>query len=65
MKNLKKYLPTVALMSLALFAQAQDPSADAAAVVTTASTVFTAVAALTLGMVGFYLILRVVKGIRK
>jgi len=45
-----------------LFAAAGD---DAAALVTTAETVFGTVAALSVTIIGFYIVVRIVKGIRK
>ena len=66
MKNLKYILP-VGLLAFASNASAQlaGPAGDVEALVGGATTVFTAVAALSLTMIGFYLIVRVVKGIKK
>ena len=50
---------------LAFNAQAADPVGDATAIVTSATTVFNAVATLVVAMVGFFVIIRIVKGVRK
>jgi hypothetical protein len=42
-----------------------DAAADAAALVTTAETVFGTVAALSVTIIGFYIVVRIIKGIRK
>ena len=46
-------------------ARAADPVGDATAIVTSATTVFNAVATLVVAMVGFFVIIRIVKGVRK
>lgn len=45
--------------------QGSAAAADAATLVTTATTAFEAVTVLVVAMVGFYLIVRIVKGIRR
>jgi len=63
MKKIKYILPMGLVASAAsTFAAASD---DAAALVLTAETVFGTVAALSVTMIGFYLVVRVIKGIRK
>lgn len=62
-KNLKYILP-VGILASANLAMA-DAAADAQALVTTAETVFGLVAALSVTMIGFYLVVRIVKGIKK
>jgi len=60
-KSLKFGLGALALAPV--LAQAQ--AADAADIVTTATTAFEAVSVLVVAMVGFFIIVRIVKGIRK
>ncbi len=62
-KNLIKILP-VALIGGTMFAKA-DAVADATALVTSADTVFALVVAFSLGWIGFNLVMRIVKGIKK
>jgi len=57
----KLLLGLAALTPAPLFAAA----ADAAGIVTTATTAFEAVTVLVVAMVGFFIIVRIVKGIRK
>lgn len=62
-KNKMKYaVPAFLASGTVLLADAAD---DAAAIVTTATTVFGTVAALSVTIVAFYIIIRMVKGIRK
>lgn len=57
----KLMLAGLALSPSALFAAVADP----AGVVTTATTTFEAVSVLVVAMVGFFILVRIVKGIRK
>jgi len=65
-KKLQFALPLGLLLLCAQGAFAQvDPAGEATTMVNTATTVFGLVAALSVTMIGFYLVMRVVKGIRK
>ena len=60
----KKSLGLLALIATANFAMA-DPVADATQLVADATTVFALVVTISLAMVGFGIVMKVVKGIRK
>lgn len=62
MRKLLKSLGAAAVLAAPLGAYAVDP--DATAIITTATTAFASVGALVISMVGFYIIVRIVKKVR-
>ena len=62
---MKGYLLALALLALVPAAMATDTPPDASAIVTTASTTFNTVGALVASAVGFFVIVKIVKWIRK
>jgi hypothetical protein len=65
MKTSQKYLAAGLGLLAVSHAHAIDAAAEATNLVGTAETIFGLVAALSVTMIGFYMVVRVVKGIRK
>jgi len=64
LRNIKAKIATLAVLGSSAF-MAQAVPADPSDIVTDASTLFDTVSVLVVAMVAFYILVRVVKGIRK
>lgn len=62
---MKKYISAGLLALGAGVASAQAAAADSASITATATTAFEAVSTLVVAMAGFYIVLRIVKGIKR